>query len=165
VKAIARLFADLGDSYVDLIVTGNVIIPASCMSVCCITNNLYMMQTKTKYSRVKTNAVCHAFEKFNQHIFGAACHAFKNVIHLNLLYFVNSNLSTRGTYDCYTDGLCCISGSNEAMLIVQALLEVTSHSEFDISSMTYNFWHNLQAILTRRYGYEMLTYFRPLYTL
>lgn len=28
VKAIARLFADLGDSYVDLIATGNVLIPA-----------------------------------------------------------------------------------------------------------------------------------------
>ncbi|KAF3340567.1 transportin-3 isoform X1 [Carex littledalei] len=53
--------------------------------------------------------------------------------------------------DSYVDLIA--TGSNEAMLIVQSLLEVTSHPEFDISSMTYNFWHNLQAILTRRDSY------------
>lgn len=41
------------------------------------------------------------------------------------------------------------------MLIVQALLEVVSHPEFDISSMTYNFWHSLQDNLTRRY-YDLM---------
>ncbi|XXG68407.1 hypothetical protein AAC387_Pa06g1499 [Persea americana] len=51
------------------------------------------------------------------------------------------------------------TGSDESMLIVQALLEVASHPEYDISSMTYNFWHNLQLTLTGRdsysaYGFE-----------
>ncbi|XP_041999458.1 transportin MOS14-like isoform X1 [Salvia splendens] len=40
------------------------------------------------------------------------------------------------------------TGSDESMVIVQALLEVTSHPEFDIASMTFNFWHSLQMILT-----------------
>ncbi|KAJ3682345.1 hypothetical protein LUZ60_014918 [Juncus effusus] len=53
--------------------------------------------------------------------------------------------------DSYVDLIA--TGSGEAMLIVQALLEVTSHSEFDISSMTYNFWHNLQSNLIRRDSY------------
>lgn len=42
------------------------------------------------------------------------------------------------------------SGSNESMLIVHALLEVASHPEYDIASMTFNFWHNLQVNLTKR---------------
>ncbi|XP_041999459.1 transportin MOS14-like isoform X2 [Salvia splendens] len=42
------------------------------------------------------------------------------------------------------------TGSDESMVIVQALLEVTSHPEFDIASMTFNFWHSLQMILTER---------------
>lgn len=40
------------------------------------------------------------------------------------------------------------TGSEESMLIVQALLEVASHPDYDISSMTYNFWHYLQINLT-----------------
>jgi len=36
------------------------------------------------------------------------------------------------------------------MLIVHALLEVASHPEYDIASMTFNFWHSLQLNLTRR---------------
>ncbi|CAI9112451.1 OLC1v1012903C2 [Oldenlandia corymbosa var. corymbosa] len=42
------------------------------------------------------------------------------------------------------------TGSDESMMIVHALLEVSSHPEFDIASMTFNFWHNLQMILTER---------------
>ncbi|XP_047942500.1 transportin MOS14-like [Salvia hispanica] len=42
------------------------------------------------------------------------------------------------------------TGSDESMVIVQALVEVTSHPEFDIASMTFNFWHSLQMILTER---------------
>ncbi|KAK4370861.1 hypothetical protein RND71_010336 [Anisodus tanguticus] len=42
------------------------------------------------------------------------------------------------------------TGSDESMLIVHALLEVASHPELDIASMTFNFWHNLQMILTER---------------
>lgn len=42
------------------------------------------------------------------------------------------------------------SGSDESMLIVHALLEVASHPEYDIASMTFNFWHNLQVNLTKR---------------
>nr|CAD1836172.1 unnamed protein product [Ananas comosus var. bracteatus] len=53
--------------------------------------------------------------------------------------------------DSYVDLIA--TGSDEAMLIVQALLEVASHPEFDISSMTYNFWHSLQDNLTRRDSY------------
>ncbi|KAJ0047505.1 hypothetical protein Pint_15346 [Pistacia integerrima] len=42
------------------------------------------------------------------------------------------------------------AGSDESMVIVHALLEVASHPEFDIASMTFNFWHSLQLILTKR---------------
>ncbi|KAK4402349.1 Transportin MOS14 [Sesamum angolense] len=45
------------------------------------------------------------------------------------------------------------TGSDESMLIVQALLEVASHPEFDIASMTFNFWHNLQIMLIERDSY------------
>ncbi|WJX88566.1 Transportin mos14 [Trifolium repens] len=45
------------------------------------------------------------------------------------------------------------TGSDESMLIVHALLEVASHPEYDIASMTFNFWHNLQLNLTRRESY------------
>ncbi|XP_044485028.1 transportin MOS14-like isoform X2 [Mangifera indica] len=45
------------------------------------------------------------------------------------------------------------AGSDESMLIVHALLEVASHPEYDIASMTFNFWHNLQLILTKRDSY------------
>ncbi|CAA6655286.1 unnamed protein product [Spirodela intermedia] len=48
----------------------------------------------------------------------------------------------------------CFSGSNESMLIVRALLEVASHQEYDISSMTYNFWHHLQVNLTKSDSYS-----------
>ncbi|GAB2240674.1 hypothetical protein Droror1_Dr00021192 [Drosera rotundifolia] len=42
------------------------------------------------------------------------------------------------------------TGSQESMMIVHALLEVASHQEFDIASMTFNFWHSLQIYLTER---------------
>ncbi|XP_073272248.1 transportin MOS14 isoform X1 [Primulina huaijiensis] len=45
------------------------------------------------------------------------------------------------------------TGSDESMMIVQALLGVASHPEFDIASMTFNFWHNLQIILIERNSY------------
>ncbi|XP_012852980.1 PREDICTED: transportin-3 [Erythranthe guttata] len=45
------------------------------------------------------------------------------------------------------------NGSDESMLIVQALLEVASHPEFDIASMTFNFWHSLQLMLIERNSY------------
>lgn len=48
------------------------------------------------------------------------------------------------------------TGSDESMLIVHALLGVASHPEFDIASMTFNFWHNLQVNLTRRDSYASL---------
>lgn len=47
------------------------------------------------------------------------------------------------------------SGSEESMLIVHALLEVASHPDYDISSMTYNFWHHLQLKLTQRDSYSL----------
>lgn len=48
------------------------------------------------------------------------------------------------------------TGSEEAMLIVHALLEVTSHPEFHIASMSFNFWHNLQLALIERDSYQEL---------
>ncbi|XP_052183861.1 transportin MOS14 isoform X2 [Diospyros lotus] len=45
------------------------------------------------------------------------------------------------------------NGSDESMLIVHALLEVASHPEYDIASMTFNFWHNLQIYLIERDAY------------
>ncbi|CAE6255150.1 unnamed protein product [Arabidopsis arenosa] len=48
------------------------------------------------------------------------------------------------------------TGSDESMVIVHALLEVTAHPEFDIASMTFNFWHSLQLMLTKRDSYSSL---------
>ncbi|KAJ6688078.1 TRANSPORTIN MOS14 [Salix koriyanagi] len=45
------------------------------------------------------------------------------------------------------------TGSDESIMIVNALLEVASHPEYDIASMTFNFWHSLQHILTKRDPY------------
>ncbi|KAM0982545.1 hypothetical protein ACFX2I_015414 [Malus domestica] len=45
------------------------------------------------------------------------------------------------------------TGSDESMLIVHALLEVASHPEYYIASMTFNFWHSLQVNLTRWESY------------
>ncbi|XP_048443658.1 transportin MOS14-like isoform X2 [Pyrus x bretschneideri] len=45
------------------------------------------------------------------------------------------------------------TGSHESMLIVHALLEVASHPEYYIASMTFNFWQSLQVNLTRRESY------------
>ncbi|KAH7550395.1 hypothetical protein JRO89_XS13G0184600 [Xanthoceras sorbifolium] len=45
------------------------------------------------------------------------------------------------------------NGSAESMSIVRALLDVASHPEYDIASMTFNFWHSLQVILTKRDSY------------
>ncbi|KAM0892616.1 hypothetical protein ACQ4PT_025616 [Festuca glaucescens] len=53
--------------------------------------------------------------------------------------------------DSYVDLIA--TGSGDAMQIVSALLEVTSHSEFDISSMTFNFWHHLKRNLIGRDSY------------
>nr|GFB05925.1 transportin MOS14 isoform X2 [Tanacetum cinerariifolium] len=48
------------------------------------------------------------------------------------------------------------TGSDESMLIVHALLEVAAHPEYDIASMTFNFWHNLQICLIERELYVSL---------
>ncbi|KAJ7956308.1 putative Transportin [Quillaja saponaria] len=45
------------------------------------------------------------------------------------------------------------TGSDESMLIAHALLEVASHPEYDIASMTFNFWHSLQMNLTKWESY------------
>ncbi|KAG9439130.1 hypothetical protein H6P81_019295 [Aristolochia fimbriata] len=47
------------------------------------------------------------------------------------------------------------AGSEESMMIVHALLEVASHPEFDIASMTFYFWHSLQVNLTRRESHSL----------
>ncbi|XP_076926427.1 transportin MOS14-like [Bidens hawaiensis] len=48
------------------------------------------------------------------------------------------------------------TGSNESILIVHALLEVAAHTEYDIASMAFNFWHNLQICLIERESYLSL---------
>lgn len=93
-KAIARLFADMGDSYVELIATGN--------------RFCYVLEAHSCLHDI-VFSICF-FPWF-------------------LVYFL---------------------GSDESMLIVHALLEVTSHPEYDIASMTFNFWHSLQLNLTKR---------------
>ncbi|KAF8407988.1 hypothetical protein HHK36_007128 [Tetracentron sinense] len=45
------------------------------------------------------------------------------------------------------------TGSDESMQIVHALLDVASHPEYYIASMTFNFWHSLQVNLTERESY------------
>ncbi|KAH9568191.1 hypothetical protein CY35_03G065200 [Sphagnum magellanicum] len=42
------------------------------------------------------------------------------------------------------------TGSSEALLIVEALAEVTSHPDDNISAITFNFWHHLSHALTNR---------------
>jgi len=44
------------------------------------------------------------------------------------------------------------SGSEEALLIVHALAEVTSHPDDNIAAITFNFWHRLSLALTTRYS-------------
>lgn len=48
------------------------------------------------------------------------------------------------------------TGSDESMVMVHALLEVASHPEYDIASMTFNFWHNLQINLIEMDSYVSL---------
>ncbi|KAE8668023.1 germin-like protein subfamily T member 2-like [Hibiscus syriacus] len=50
------------------------------------------------------------------------------------------------------------TGSSEAMMIVNALLEVASHPEYDIASMTFNFWHSLQLRVQYPQAYQDLSY-------
>ncbi|RXH76086.1 hypothetical protein DVH24_001665 [Malus domestica] len=52
------------------------------------------------------------------------------------------------------------TGSDESMLIVHALLEVASHPEYYIASMTFNFWHSLQVSSRIQYpqDYQDLSY-------
>ncbi|KAG0561064.1 hypothetical protein KC19_9G034400 [Ceratodon purpureus] len=42
------------------------------------------------------------------------------------------------------------SGSSEALMIVEALAEVTSHPDDNIAAITFNFWHRLSMALTAR---------------
>lgn len=121
VKAIARLFADMGDSYVELIATGP-----------------YMCHIYTYMPSLN----CIAF---------ALCRTF------GIWYFFMFSINNFITKYVFLGKICSInlihltcSGSEESMLIVHALLEVASHPEFNIASMTFNFWHNLQVNLTRR---------------
>lgn len=58
--------------------------------------------------------------------------------------------------DAYAEMIA--TGSSESMMIVEVLLEVTSHGDYDISSMTYNFWHSLQLFITRREYCDEATY-------
>ncbi|CAN6449471.1 unnamed protein product [Victoria cruziana] len=56
--------------------------------------------------------------------------------------------------DSYVDMIA--TGSDESMMIVQALLEVAAHPDYDIASMTFNFWHSLQVSLTEWQSYSSL---------
>lgn len=117
-KAIVRLFADLGDSYVELIATGN------------ISYSFYY-----SYVREITVASLLIIEVIYTSSPQTRFHLFWLIIHL-----------TASTI---------YAGSNDSMLIVHALLEVTSHPEYDIASMTFNFWHNLQISLIERYALQV----------
>ncbi|MCO5614512.1 hypothetical protein L7F22_068795 [Adiantum nelumboides] len=44
------------------------------------------------------------------------------------------------------------NGSGEAMMIVEALVEVTSHLDDTIAEITYNFWYRLSSALSKRYS-------------
>lgn len=43
-----------------------------------------------------------------------------------------------------------LSGSGESLMIVEAIAEVTSHPDDNISAMTFNFWNRLRRVLTSR---------------
>jgi hypothetical protein len=53
------------------------------------------------------------------------------------------------------------TGSSEALLIVEALAEVTSHPDDNISAITFNFWHHLSHALTNRCGLIWIHDFFP----
>lgn len=114
VKAIARLFADMGDSYVELIATG---IRYSLKDSIFI----FFFEVSILLSFVVLDVLEYLL--------------FNDLWHFGLLFHFSF-----------------FSGSDESMLIVQALLEVAAHPDYDISSMTYNFWHHLQVNLTRRWA-------------
>ena len=46
-----------------------------------------------------------------------------------------------------------VTGSSEALMIVEALAEVTSHPDDNIAAITFNFWHRLSLALTARYSH------------
>jgi hypothetical protein len=54
-----------------------------------------------------------------------------------------------------------MAGSSEALLIVEALAEVTSHPDDNISAITFNFWHHLSHALTNRCGLIWIHDFFP----
>lgn len=48
------------------------------------------------------------------------------------------------------------NGSGESMMIVEALVEVTSHPDDSIAEITFNFWYRLSCALTKREYYKSL---------
>lgn len=110
-KAIARLFADVGDSYVELIATG------------ISSYHLY------------THFLCQLFSSIIFTVLSRNHHIFVVFLDFNAEIFIVLHQHP---------------ASDESMMIVNSLLEVASHPEYDIASMTFNFWHSLQVILTKR---------------
>ncbi|MED6148223.1 Transportin mos14 [Stylosanthes scabra] len=84
--------------------------------------------------------------KFNLFAYHCTLYYSYNVIFSHLCSWLFADMG-----DSYVELIA--TGSNESMLIVHALLEVASHPEYDIASMTFNFWHCLQLNLTRRESY------------
>lgn len=62
---------------------------------------------------------------------------------------ITIDISTLTTH-LFTSNVSTLTGSDDSIQIVNTLLEVTSHQEFDISSMTFNFWHRLKRNLIKR---------------
>jgi hypothetical protein len=131
VKAIARLFADMGDSYVELIATG-----------------IYF-----SYLKQLVQSFCLFFSPWGVNV-------MLLIVHFSLKQHSAHGWIAKPVLYCYLSLFQLISifgnsplfpGSDESMIIVNALLEVASHPEYDIASMTFNFWHNLQHILTKRW--------------
>ncbi|KAL9686267.1 hypothetical protein QQ045_023723 [Rhodiola kirilowii] len=65
--------------------------------------------------------------------------------------FNSSNCTS--SYESATTTPRHVKGSDEAMLILNELLEIAAHPEYDIASMKFNLWHSLQVTLIKRVSY------------
>ena len=42
-----------------------------------------------------------------------------------------------------------VSGSEDSLHLVQVMTEIAAHKDYEISSITFNFWHDLSDTLVR----------------
>ncbi|KAF5195980.1 Transportin mos14 [Thalictrum thalictroides] len=133
VKAIARLFADMGDSYVELIAT-------------VISELIHYTTAKSSGGLSAQMPLIQLLVPHVMRLTGHLKDPSKDEEDVKAIARLFADMG-----DSYVELIA--TGSAESMMIVQALIDVASHPEYDIASMTFNFWHNLQVYLTERDSY------------